>query len=174
MRDALPFKIEDVYCKLIPLTRGQWTIVWESDFELLSQWKWWAWWSATSRSFYAIRHFTMLNGKIGSISMQRQILGLESDDITLGDHENHVTLDNRRSNLRIATTTESSRNQRIRSDNTSGYKNVYYHKARSKWVAYIRVDGTMKYLGIFISKEEAYAAYCAAARLYFGEFACLK
>ena len=54
--DAVPFKIEGVYCRLIPLTQGQYAIVWESDYRWLMQWKWFAYWSPKTKTFYAIRN----------------------------------------------------------------------------------------------------------------------
>ena len=87
------------------------------------------------------------------------------------DHINRDRTDNRWSNLREATYAENNRNTSIRSDNTSGYKGVSWHKFKSKWRAEIKVDSISKHLGYFSTKEEAYAAYIQAAKLYHGEFA---
>jgi len=48
---------------------------------------------------------------------------------------------------------------------------VSFHKATGKWRSQIRVYGKRYHLGVFSTKEEAYAAYCDAARYYFGDFA---
>src|ERR1700729_3697279 len=42
LEDAQPFKIQDVYCRLISLSRGMFAIVNASDYEWLMQWKWYA------------------------------------------------------------------------------------------------------------------------------------
>jgi hypothetical protein len=98
-------------------------------------------------------------------------------DLVKGEMVDHIDgdgLNNQRSNLRLATHTENLRNQRIRRDNTSGFKGVSWSKASGKWVAQIRMTGKIKYLGSFTTPEEAYAAYCAAALELHGEFARFK
>lgn len=89
------------------------------------------------------------------------------------DHINMNTLDNRRSNLRVASASENRQNSGKRSNNTSGYKGVTYHKGRGKWRAQIKFNGKYKTLGEFNSAEEAYVAYCEGAKRYHGEFANL-
>ena len=86
------------------------------------------------------------------------------------DHINGIKHDNRLSNLRPATHSENMRNQRIPSNNTSGYKGVRWHKPTGKWQAYIKVDGIQKHLGLFTDIADAVAAYAAASKKYHGEF----
>jgi len=88
------------------------------------------------------------------------------------DHINGNGLDNRRSNLRIATSQQNNRNRKICNLNTSGFKGVRLD--RNKWRADIRIDGKRKNLGRFVNPEAAAAAYDEAARKYFGEFATLN
>ena len=102
--------------------------------------------------------------------MHRMILGLGYGDERKADHENHDTLDNRRSNLRVATTSQNGSNSRVRKDNTSGFKGVGYRGGR--FLAYIRVNGKRSYLGTYGTAVEAALAYDAAAREHFGEYAC--
>ena len=87
------------------------------------------------------------------------------------DHINRNRTDNRWSNLREATYAENNRNKSIGINNTSGYKGVSWHKRRGKYRAEIRVNGKSKHLGYFDNKEDAYASYIQAAKLYHGEFA---
>jgi len=84
-----------------------------------------------------------------------------------GDPQNNSIL-----NLRWATRSENQYNSRIRTDNTSGYKGVYFDKAAGKWRVRIKVDGKEKYLGRFHTKEEAAAVYEEAAKELHGEFFC--
>jgi hypothetical protein len=87
------------------------------------------------------------------------------------DHINGDPLDNRRSNLRLCTHAENMRNRRRSTDNKSGFKGVYFDLERKKWRTSIRCDGRRITLGRFDKIEDAYAAYCAAAVKYHGEFA---
>jgi hypothetical protein len=85
------------------------------------------------------------------------------------DHINGVSDDNRFANLREASASENSRNSKLPTSNTSGFKGVCRH--RKGWQATIRIDGRTVYLGMFKTPEAAHAAYCAAAREHHGEFA---
>lgn len=167
------FKLEDVYCRLIPLTRGLYAIVDAADYEWLMQWKWTAQWNKTSNVYYAIRSNGRENGKTRPpIWMHRQIMGLDSEDEKTVDHRDPLrTTDNRRKNIRYGDESEQHANQRRRKDNQSGFKGVSYHKGTGKWVAQIAWRGKRYYLGLFLTKEEAYAAYCKAALELHGEFA---
>ena len=49
------------------------------------------------------------------------------------DHINHNLLDNRKSQLRIATSSEQKMNTKRRIDNHSGQRGVYRDKARNRW-----------------------------------------
>lgn len=171
--DAVPFKIEGVYCKLIDLTKGHFAIVDAEDHLSLSAFNWLPAWSGTKKAYYATRMQKKEEGRSVNILMHRQILGLSPEDTRTGDHidADGSTLDNRRRNLRIATNQEQQHNKRRPSNNTSGYKGVHLHAQSGKWRAVIGVDGGDKSLGLFATKEEAHAAYCAAAKKYHGEFA---
>jgi hypothetical protein len=85
------------------------------------------------------------------------------------DHSDHNPANNAISNLREADSTQNGANQRVNSRNTSGFKGVYFQAG--KWVAFIGQTGKYQYLGRHATKEEAAAAYAAAAKITFGEFA---
>lgn len=89
------------------------------------------------------------------------------------DHIDGNRSNNRTSNLREATRQQNLQNQKVRSNNLSGFKGVHFFK-RTKlvkpWVAMITINGKCKNLGYFRTKEEAHAAYCKAAQDNFGEF----
>lgn len=83
------------------------------------------------------------------------------------DHRNRVRSDDRWENLRAATTREQRRNSQSRG--MSGIRGV--RKYETRWRAEIRTgDGKNLHLGLFGTKEEARAAYVAAARRYHGAF----
>ena len=156
--------------RLIPLTQGQFAIVDASDFEWLNQWKWNAQWNPKTRSFYAKRTLPVIDGKrTGDVWMHRMILGFEPKDGRIGDHQNGLTLDNRRSNLRVASTFQNQQNRRVRRDSTSGFKGVT--SFRNKWKAEISAHGKGYYLGLFATPELAHEAYKEAAARLHGEFA---
>ena len=155
--------------KQIQLTQGQFAIVDDADFGWLNQFKWCARWDKHTKSFYAIRHTSSIGGKQPTVLMHRLIMGAAPG--TQVDHENHNTLDNRRSsNLRIATPTQNAQNRRKRSDNTSGFVGVSWHKRDKKWMARTCVNGKLKHLGSFETAELANNARTAAAKQLHGEF----
>lgn len=62
-------------------------------------------------------------------------------------------------NCRWATYSEQNYNLRLRSDNTTGYKGVYFDKRRVKpWWAYVYIDKKRVGLGYFETKDEAIKA----------------
>jgi hypothetical protein len=85
------------------------------------------------------------------------------------DHRDGDPTNNRWNNLRKATPSQNSANRRRPQNNTSGFKGVLAY--RGKWRATISKNGQSTVLGMFQSPEAAHAAYVAAARKLFGEFA---
>ena len=71
------------------------------------------------------------------------------------DHLNRDSLDNRWKNLTASSQEQNMKNMSMKLNNTSGVTGVSWNKARLKWVAYVRVDGKLKYLGGFEDLEEA-------------------
>ncbi len=90
------------------------------------------------------------------------------------DHRNEDKLDNQRSNLRAATTSQNRGNEGLRKNNTSGYKGVCWVGRVNRWIAYIKVNYHRYHLGYFKRKADAARAYNKAARKYFGRFAKLN
>ncbi len=87
------------------------------------------------------------------------------------DHVNSNGLDNRRSNLRLATSAENNRNRRLMSSRAGRLKGATYYRRVNKWAAAICVDGRRLRLGYFDTEEGAHEAYCRAAARYFKDFA---
>lgn len=83
------------------------------------------------------------------------------------DHKNGDRSDNRWSNLREATVSQNRGNSRMNRRNQAGLKGVSLFRPTGRWRARI---GT-KTLGYYRTKLEAHAAYVAAAKDKFGEFA---
>ena len=145
--------------KLIKLTKGQFAIVDDSDFEYLNQFKW-----HLSCNGYAARKLHK-----SDIFMHRIINNTPEGLFT--DHINRNGLDNRRKNLRSATYSQNSMNRSRQKNNTSGYNGVYWHSQARKWRTTIRLNGKFIHLGLFEDKTEAAKAYNIGAKKYYGEFA---
>jgi len=155
--------------KQIPLTRGQFAIVDDEDFQELSKHKWCA--SFINRSYYAVRS-SGVSGKKMSVLMHRAILGI-TDRKVKGDHINHNSLDNRRENLRAVTNAQNCMNRRgAASHSKTGVRGV--RAGGSGYEANIRVGGKQMYLGTFPTIPEAAAAYADANRKHYGEYGGLE
>ena len=87
------------------------------------------------------------------------------------DHINGDPSDNRIANLRLASSSDQKINSRLRKDNTSGYKGVWFEKRRNHWVAEIMVDGKKRSIGSFPTAEAAKAERDNLARHLHGKFA---
>jgi hypothetical protein len=168
---AAPFKIDGIYCRLIPLSQGQYAIVDETDYEWLMQWKWFAY--REKNGFYANRNCRGEDGKKYVLAMHRVILGMEKGDGRNGDHFNTVTLDNRRDNLRDASKSQNGMNRDAPANNSSGIKDLYFHRANRMWVARIVAEGKTIFLGSRRIKEEAAALLPEGIKKHHGEFARL-
>lgn len=169
--DAKPFKIDGVYCRLIKLTQGMYTIIHASRYAELSKHKWHARKRANAIGYYVQRNSYQVGGKRRMIHMHRVIFGIPDNDPNRVDHRDMNTLDNRDENLRYATPAQNAWNQGISKRNTSGYKGVSWSKATHKWSAIIRNGKRSVFLGYFKTAYKAHLAYCEAANRFHGDFA---
>lgn len=79
------------------------------------------------------------------------------------DHINGNPIDNRIENLRVVSSRENSRNQKVRSTNHSGVMGVTWQSNRKCWYVRISIDGEHDhYVGRFRNLDEAIAARKAA------------
>lgn len=74
-------------------------------------------------------------------------------------------------NLRTATCSQVKCSAKRPKNNSSGYKGVYLHKKKGKYIAQIKKNKKHYYLGLFKTPEEAHKVYCKAAKKLHGEFA---
>lgn len=74
------------------------------------------------------------------------------------DHVWRNRADNRIENLRVVTKSDNAKNAKLYSNNSSGVTGVRWDSQFGKYYAYIKVDGKLKSLGLFESKEEAIKA----------------
>lgn len=158
----------------IKLTQGQTTLVDYSDYDLVSPYTWCVSKDKDGRC-YAMTNITISKNKYGRLYLHRLIMNINDSKIHV-DHISHITLDNRKSNLRICTNTQNRRN-RIKSNikqYSSIYKGVDWNKKSNKWRARINFNKKAIHLGLFNSEIEAAKAYDSKAKELFGEFACLN
>ena len=150
--------------RVIGISKGMYTLVDESDYAQLSRYKWYM--MKGGRNRYAFR----AAGK-KQIKMHRQITRAPAGLVV--DHIDNDGLNNRRSNLRLCTIKQNSRNARGRKG-TSEYKGVCWCKLCEKWQASIACDGRGKTIGFFEHEIDAALAYDEYARELFGEYAYLN
>lgn len=86
------------------------------------------------------------------------------------DHINCIRSDNRILNLRETDIYGNNQNTKVRKNNKSGVKGVYWHAATKKWAAVITVKRKSIHLGCFATIEQAKKARREAAEKYQGIF----
>lgn len=86
------------------------------------------------------------------------------------DHINGIRNDNRIINLRNATHSQNNLNCTIRSDNSSGFKGVYWCKSHEKWQARAMINRKNIHIGYYTNREEAGVAYQSFAQINHGSF----
>lgn len=150
---------------------GEYGIGWTSntneefyfDLEDYDKIKDYTWYSFMDGSVKAIAAWDA--NKQSRISMH-QLLGFNEYD-----HADRNELNNRKENLRLCTKSENRINANKRSDNTSGFTGVSYHRSDNKWWVRISIDKKETLVGRYDNKEDAIVARLKAEKKYYGEFA---
>lgn len=130
-------------------------IVDEVDHAALAMFRW-----HVSDTGYACR-WEGPRGARRRVRMHREVIGAP-----LGaqvDHINRDKLDNRRTNLRLATDATNRQNVPARGG-YSRHRGVSFDKGRGKWVAQAKLEGKHKFIGRFDTEEAAAAAASAWRR----------
>lgn len=86
------------------------------------------------------------------------------------DHINGNPLDNRKSNLRVATRSQNNMNRKIQSNNNSGVTGVSFYQRKNMWSSEILVNKKKIHIGYFDKFDDAVAARKKAEEKYFGEY----
>jgi len=155
----------------ILLTQNKIALIDNEDYQIVINHKWCAYREPRMfNNWYAATNVRTSKGKYRSVSMHRLILGDCCEGMTV-DHINHNGLDNRRSNLRIATATQQQQNRK-QTKGYSRFKGVTWNK--NAWAARIKHNGKEYHLGRFKNEEDAARQYNYFANLYFGEYAYLN
>jgi len=137
----------------------------QEDLDYLSKFKW------HLSGGYAQRTFSIGNYKTRSEKMHRLVLKRNGAEIKgkIVDHINFNKLDNRKLNLRLASSSQSNAHKEKQKNNKSGFKGVCWDKRRRSWMASISINKKDLNLGRFLTAEEAALKYNKeASRLYGG------
>ncbi|NGX44894.1 MAG: hypothetical protein K940chlam2_00034 [Chlamydiae bacterium] len=160
----------------IGLTCDKEVIVDPVDFEYLNQWLWFY-----QGNGYAARNVRASKSRFSPmrlIYMHKLILertiGRLLDGLEECDHANLHKLDNQRSNLRLATSSQNKANRPKFSGKSSKYIGVCWDKERGVWKARIKINGHSTYLGRYENEREAAIVRDERAEEIFGEFAVLN
>jgi hypothetical protein len=153
--------------RYIKLTQNKKTIVDDLDYKRLNKYKWHAE-KLGGKYWYARRRIYYKNGKNKGLYLARMIMKCPKKLIV--DHINGDTLDNRRKNLRILTKQQNTWNQKIRINNTSGYRGVSWNRKNRKWKAFVAKD----YFGLYGNKWAAALVHNIWAKKRYGKFAKLN
>lgn len=149
--------------KEIQLTQGQVALIDDEDFELVSQYKWYAQYYS-HRDVYAGRSRAGMRGKM--ILLHNFIV--RPDEGYTVDHINRNPLDNRRCNLRLANSTQQVLNQGLKSNAKVPYKGVAMVRS-GKYVACVGAFGDVNHIGTFDSPTDAALAYDRAVLEYWSQ-----
>lgn len=139
--------LKENYAEIVIKTKKNGTVKSKIDLEDVEKVK--------DHSWVAIKHphvnnfYIYLNSSTKHLKLHRYLMNCPEKLVI--DHINHDTLDNRKCNLRICTIAENNKNSGFYKNNTSGYKNIRWHKKNNTWAVY---SGN-KYLGCRKNIEDA-------------------
>lgn len=138
----------------------------DEDFEKINARPWFLWQCGCGNLYAKTRYLDPGNPR-KRFPMHRVIMGV-SDPKIMVDHKDRNTLNNQKSNLRIASPRQSALNRRARK-NKAGFKGVTLMPS-GRYSASIRIDGIKKFSGVFNTAVEAANRYNELAKIHHGEF----
>jgi len=150
---------------LIELSKGHKAIIDDEDYPIVAKYKWCTADDGKGHLYAKTRG--------GSREIRMHNLLMDTPSGLFVDHIDRDGLNNRRSNLRIATKAQNNINSLRRAKNKkSKYRGVAYNGG--KWVATIYVNRRRIPVGRFVLEEDAGEAYNKTAIKLYGEFAVLN
>lgn len=158
--------------KTIPLTKGLVAVIDDADYELVSEYSWYASQPKKRINKWYARAHVKGSHPPKRIYLHRLIMGFPRNQV---DHKNGDSLNCQKENLRVATNQQNSFNSR-RKGHLHRFRGITkrakgYGCTRDTWIAQIKVNYKTIHLGVFHSEVEAAKAYDVAALNHFGEFA---
>jgi hypothetical protein len=143
---------------------GEFALVDAEDFHLVCHLKW----RIHSDGYAITSQLGQPQTKRTNIYMHRLIIkpgkGLQAD------HINGNRLDNRRCNLRVATSSQNNSNNSRRRIGLTGYRGVSWCRHREKYVARVQHKNKEFFLGSYSDPKSAHAAYVRMAKKLHQEF----
>lgn len=154
--------------KRLPTSKhGIYALVDNRDYKLVAKWKWTA---REKRGKHYIQRSYWSGKQKSTMYLHRLIMDAAKG--TQVDHINRNPLDNRRRNLRLCTHAQNQWNVGARKNNLTGFKGVSWYKRQKKFLAQIKYNNKLVFIGLFDTVEDAANAYKKAAVKLHGEFAC--
>jgi len=167
MYDPNSFEFKDNICLIGIFKRdgGEpvYAVIDASDYDLAKDKKWFL-------KQHEHGHYVASGSGSNYISLSRLIMNAKPGEEV--DHQHHDRLDHRKSNLRVCTKSQNQCNSRVRSDNKTGIKGVYWHKKTKKWKVELQKNRMRYPIGEFKDFEQAKAAAQKARIELHGEYAC--
>jgi hypothetical protein len=164
---------------IIRAINGEEVIIDRIDADLM-QYNW-----SVNKGGCVVRYIKKENGKYDAILIGREILErILGRELLSGhkeevDHKDLNKLNNKRSNLRLASRSQNSVNKKKvgetwRGKCSSQYKGVSWHTKRQVWQAKMQINGKAVWLGYYNDEIAAARAYDKEMLKHFGEFAQLN
>ena len=155
----------------IPLTQGQFALIDDEDFDIVSKHKWHA--KKYKHTYYAATNIKKEDKKT-ILRMHRLIINVP-DGMEI-DHLDHNGCNNQKYNIKVCTHWENMQNKKNQYDvlTTTKMKGVYFDNTTKKWKSTIWINGRSKSLKSSDRLEYAIRAYNRASMFYFGERAFLN
>jgi hypothetical protein len=155
--------------KNLILARGDMAILDDEDFDRLHEFKWYS--KCNSSGIVYAQASVCIYPEWKKLFLHREVMNVEDSRVWI-DHIDRNGLNCQKSNLRLCNASQNGANSSKRSNNTSGFKGVYWH--HGSWYAAIRVNYKKIYVCGLASAEDAARAYDKMAVEHFGNFANLN
>lgn len=155
---------------LVPLSKGLFSIIDEEDAPKVAGWCW------TALTLKLTNYATRIDREVGAVYIHRVIFGLVRGDGVEVDHIDRNGLNNRKSNLRVCTSSQNRSWALYDFTSESGYIGVrkYRRQHGFTYQAVVKHHGKQHLLGFFDDPIEAARARDAKALELFGPFARLN